>query len=151
VTAPLGDAAGLVDVIFQNSTGQSFTESNGYTYNPASPEVEWQVGGANPPNPAIYSTATAVSQSLTFKLRNIGSAQTGTLTASISGANSGAFFINSDTCSTNQLNPYSGPSDECEVVVIYLGAILGTGGSYSASLDVSDGTTSSSNALEANP
>ncbi len=150
VTAPSAVSSGQVNVTYQNPTGQSAVETNGYTYNPASAEIAWQVGGANPPNPALYSTGSAINQSLTFKLRNIGSAQSGTLTVSIGGTNSGAFFINSDTCSTNQLNPYSGPSDECEVVVIYLGAILGTGGSYSATLDVTDGATSSSNDLEAN-
>lgn len=154
VTAPSGTANEVVNVVVRNPTTQVSSETFTWTFNPAAPEIEWQVGGSspNPPNPATYSsTAVATNQSQTFTLRNVGAVTSGSLTISITGLNSGAFFVNSDTCTGNTLPPYTGPSDECTVDVIFLGEVVTDGVAYSATLNATDGTSTSTNGLEANP
>lgn len=149
VTSPANGATGAVDIRVENPTGQDDTSSGAFTYTPAAPELEWQVGGANPDNPALFPS-TGVNTSLTFVLKNVGSVPSSAITISITGANSGAFFLPSpgsgDDCSTNTLA--SGAT--CEVDVIFLGSFF-AGGPYNAILNATDGTTSDTNALQGGP
>ena len=146
VTAPTGIATGLVDVQVVNPTSQSVTSSNAYTYNPAAPELDFQVGSLspNPPNPADYDAApyssTATNRSLIYTLKNVGSLPTSTITITLSGANTAAYFVNADTCSGTTL----AADASCTVDIIFLGAIMATG-SYTATINATDGTTSDTN------
>ncbi|MCF8058377.1 MAG: IPT/TIG domain-containing protein [Bacteriovoracaceae bacterium] len=147
VRSPLSVSTGLVNVVVQNPTGQSVTSTNAFTYTPAAPELEFQIGtlSPNPPNPADYDAApnssSAVNRSLTYTLKNVGSATTSTITISRSGANTAAYFINSDTCTGTTL----AANAECTVDVIFLGAIMAASTTYTATLNATDGTTTSTN------
>lgn len=130
----------VVSVTYQNPNGRQTTASSNYTFNPSAAELQWQTGVTS--NPEDFGTTTS-NVSRTFTLENVGSAASNPITISLSGTNTGAFFISADTCSTTTL--LGGAT--CTVDVVFLGAILAPG-AYSANLDATDGTTSSSNGLQ---
>lgn len=144
VTVPNGTGLGTppfsVDVVYTNPTGQSDTLSGGFTYNPSAPEIVFQTGVTS--NPEDYGT-TGSNVSATFTLENTGSATTSSLTISLTGANPGAFFINSDTCTGTSLSA----GGTCTVDIVFLGGILAGSTTYNATLQATDGSVTATNDL----
>jgi hypothetical protein len=145
VEVPNGTGMGTppyaVDVSYQNPSGQTDTTSGGFTYNPSAPEIVFQTTVTS--NPEDYGT-TGSNVSATFTLENTGSATTGSLTVSLTGANTGAFLINSDTCDGTSLSA----GGTCTVDVVFLGGILAGSTTYNATLQATDGTVTATNDLQ---
>ena len=148
-TSPASASTGLVDIRIQNSNGQEVTSANAFTYNAAAAELDWQLGSVspNPPDPDIFAPGSAVNESHTYTLKNVGSLTTGTISIFLSGANTSAFFIPAvgagDNCTGNTLSP----GQECTVQLVFLGGIQASG-TYNAIFNATDSITSDSNTVQ---
>ncbi len=144
VTVPGGASTGSVDVIVTNNTDQASPASVGaYTYTPDAAELQFDVATADP---YLYGTTNS-NVTYTFTLRNNGSITTSPISLSLTGADTGAFFVASpgsgDNCSTVSL----APAASCTIQVTFLGGVMPAATTFNATLNATDGTTSDTNGL----
>lgn len=132
------------NILVTDSASQTNAAGILYTYGDMA-DFEFTVGGASPtpPNPDPYGTP-GVNTTHTFTITNNSTTtDTGPLTVTIIGANPGAFFKGTDTCtSTGALQG----GNTCTIQLTFLSDSLPVGPTlYSATLQVTNGTITVTN------